>query len=126
MQTIEVSERASDVDRAAWQSYVSRAPAASLYHGAEWEQIFRESWRQMRDFFYVPNLHGVDWKAIKERYAALLPYVNHRADLTYVIGEMISELTLAIRAEVPLSLLQDLVHPFPTFSRILQGLLAEL
>src|SRR5437667_7363606 len=39
MPTIEVSERASDLDRTAWQSYVSRAPAASLYHGAEWEQI---------------------------------------------------------------------------------------
>jgi pyruvate/2-oxoglutarate dehydrogenase complex dihydrolipoamide dehydrogenase (E3) component len=41
-------------------------------------------------------------------------------------GEMISEITLAVRAEVPLSLLRDLVHPFPTFSRILQGMLAEL
>jgi FemAB-related protein (PEP-CTERM system-associated) len=43
MQTIEVSERASDADRTAWQSYVSRAPAASLYHGAEWEQILHDT-----------------------------------------------------------------------------------
>jgi tricorn protease len=59
---------------------------------AEWKQIFYESWRQMRDYFYAPNLHGVDWKAIRDRYAQLLPHVNHRADLTYVIGEMIAEL----------------------------------
>ncbi|MFH0990870.1 MAG: PDZ domain-containing protein [bacterium] len=60
---------------------------------AEWEQIFSESWRQMRDFFYDPNLHKVDWPNMKKRYSALLPFVNHRADLTYIIGEMISELS---------------------------------
>jgi pyruvate/2-oxoglutarate dehydrogenase complex dihydrolipoamide dehydrogenase (E3) component len=41
-------------------------------------------------------------------------------------GEMISELALAIRAQVSLELLKDLVHPFPTFSRILQGVIADL
>jgi tricorn protease len=61
---------------------------------AEWQQIFDESWRQMRDFFYDPNLHGVDWKAMKEKYAELLPYCRHRYDLTYIIGEMIGELNV--------------------------------
>jgi tricorn protease len=61
---------------------------------AEWRQMFLESWRQMRDFFYAPNMHGVDWPAMRRTYEALLPYVNHRADLTYVIGEMISELNV--------------------------------
>ncbi len=60
----------------------------------EWKQIFDESWRQMRDFFYVENMHGVDWKAMHDKYAALLPYVNHRNDLTYIIGEMIGELSI--------------------------------
>jgi tricorn protease len=60
----------------------------------EWKQIFDESWRQMRDFFYDPGMHGLDWKANKEKYAALLPYVHTREDLTYVIGEMISELNI--------------------------------
>ncbi len=60
---------------------------------AEWEQIFNESWRQMRDFFYDPNMHGVDWVKVKENYQPLLKYVNHRADLTYIIGEMIGELS---------------------------------
>jgi tricorn protease len=61
---------------------------------AEWRQIFEESWRQMRDYFYVSNMHGVDWPAMRAKYAALLPYVRHRNDLTYVIGEMISELNV--------------------------------
>lgn len=60
----------------------------------EWNQIFYESWRQMRDFFYAPNMHGVDWEAMKTKYEVLLPYVNHRADLNYVIGEMIGELNV--------------------------------
>lgn len=59
---------------------------------AEWRQIFEECWRQMKDFFYDPNLHGVDWEGIKKRYQPLAEAVNHRADLTYVIGEMIGEL----------------------------------
>lgn len=63
------------------------------YH-KEWKQIFDESWRQMRDFFYVENMHGVDWKAIHDKYAVLVPHVNHRNDLTYVIGEMIGELNV--------------------------------
>ncbi|MGE0078266.1 MAG: PDZ domain-containing protein [Bacteroidales bacterium] len=63
------------------------------YH-KEWKQIFDESWRQMRDFFYVENMHGVNWMAMHDKYAALLPYVNHRNDLTYLIGEMIGELSV--------------------------------
>ncbi|MFA6457510.1 MAG: protease, partial [Bacteroidota bacterium] len=60
----------------------------------EWTQIFNECWRQMRDFFWTPTMHGVDWKKMTENYSQLLPYVNHRVDLTYVIGEMISELNI--------------------------------
>lgn len=60
----------------------------------EWIQVYRESWRRMRDFFYASNMHGVDWDVIKERYEVLVPHVNHRSDLTYVIGEMIGELNV--------------------------------
>lgn len=60
----------------------------------EWTQIFNESWRQMRDFFYDPGMHGVDWKSIKKKYEPLVPYVNNRKDLTYIIGEMIGELNV--------------------------------
>nr|MBA2623435.1 PDZ domain-containing protein [Chthoniobacterales bacterium] len=61
---------------------------------AEWAQIYYEAWRQMRDFFYAPNMHGVDWKAMRDKYGALLPFVNHRNDLTYLIAELISELNI--------------------------------
>lgn len=60
----------------------------------EWQQIFDESWRQMRDFFYDPDMHGVDWKAIHDKYGQMLPYVNNRHDLNYLIGEMIAELNV--------------------------------
>lgn len=58
----------------------------------EWKQIYNESWRQMRDFFYDPNMHGVNWDAIKNKYAPLVDHVNTRDDLNYIIGEMIGEL----------------------------------
>jgi len=61
---------------------------------AEWRQIFNECWRQMREFLYVPNMHGVDWEGMRKRYEPLVGHVNHRADLTYVIGEMIGELNV--------------------------------
>jgi tricorn protease len=66
----------------------------NLNRREEWTQIFNESWRQMRDFLFDPNMRSVDWKKIKETYAQLVPYVNHRVDLTYVIGEMIGELNI--------------------------------
>ncbi|MFN4260627.1 MAG: S41 family peptidase [Gemmataceae bacterium] len=61
---------------------------------AEWRQIFHESWRQMRDFFYIPNMHGVDWPGMRKKYEPLLAHVNHRNDLTYIIGELIGELNV--------------------------------
>ena len=63
-------------------------------YAKEWKQIYYESWRQMRDFFIDPNMFGVNWKVIGEKYAVLLPYVKQRDDLTYIIGEMIGELSL--------------------------------
>jgi tricorn protease len=58
----------------------------------EWMQIFNDAWRIERDFFYDPNMHGVDWQAMKKRYEGLLPYVVDREDLNYVISEMVGEL----------------------------------
>ncbi|MDP4266204.1 MAG: PDZ domain-containing protein [Bacteroidota bacterium] len=60
----------------------------------EWAQIYNESWRQMRDFFYDPNMHGVNWESMKKKYEPLIPYVNNRSDLTYIIGELIGELNV--------------------------------
>src|SRR5437764_12577828 len=59
---------------------------------AEWNQIYFECWRQMRDFFYAPNMNGIDWKVMRDKYAAILPFVDQRNDLTYLVGELIGEL----------------------------------
>ncbi len=67
---------------------VDRIPAE------EWEEVFDEVWRRYRDFFYVRNMHGYDWKAIGDRYRALVPHVAHRSDLNYVLGEMVAELNV--------------------------------
>ncbi len=60
----------------------------------EWIQIYNETWRQMRDFFYAPNMHGVDWEEMREKYLPLVHHVNNRLDLTYVLGEMVGELNV--------------------------------
>jgi tricorn protease len=66
----------------------------TLDRRAEWNQIYAECWRQMRDFMFDPNLHGVDWPAMRKRYEPLLAHVQHRADLTFLIGELIGELNI--------------------------------
>ncbi len=57
----------------------------------EWNQIYVDAWRIFRDYFYVGNLHGVNWTEIKQRYNVLLPSVSHRADLDYILNEIVSE-----------------------------------
>lgn len=65
---------------------------APVDYDKEWAQIFDEAWRAYRDGFYLENMHGIDWKAVRAKYEILLPYVKTRLDLNYVISEMISEL----------------------------------
>jgi len=65
---------------------------AKVDYRAEWCQMFSETYRQMRDFFYDPNLHGVDWAGVCDRYRPLLEHAAHRDDLNYILGEMIGEL----------------------------------
>ena len=59
---------------------------------AEWKQIFDESWRMMRDFYWDANMGGVDWKTEKARYAQLLPRIATRGELNDLLGELIGEL----------------------------------
>ncbi|MCP4656863.1 MAG: peptidase S41, partial [bacterium] len=68
---------------------VDRVPAE------EWAQIFDEVWRRYRDFFYVENMHGYDWEALREQYRPLIEHVGHRSDLNYLISEMIAELNVS-------------------------------
>jgi len=60
---------------------------------AEWNQIYHEAWRQMKYFYFAPNMSGVDWPAVQKKYEPLLPYVNNRTDLSYILGEMVGELS---------------------------------
>ncbi len=60
----------------------------------EWEQMFDEVWRIERDFFYVENMHGADWEAVKEKYKKFLPHVGHREDLNYLFAEMMGEMVV--------------------------------
>ena len=67
---------------------------ARRVRSVEYAQIFDEVWRRYRDHFYVRNMHGYDWAALRDRYRPLLEHVAHRADLNYLIGEMIAELSV--------------------------------
>jgi tricorn protease len=60
----------------------------------EWREIFDEVWRRYRDYFYVANMHGYDWPKLREKYLPLVAEVGHRADLNYLIAQMISELSV--------------------------------
>lgn len=61
---------------------------------AEWTQVFHEVWAMQKEFFYVENMHGADWEAVKAKYEKYLPYVNHRSDLGYLMNEMMGELVV--------------------------------
>ena len=60
---------------------------------AEWKQMFNEVWRQERDYFYAAAMNGVDWDKMRDKYAQLLPSVSDRYSLTYILGELIGELS---------------------------------
>jgi tricorn protease len=61
----------------------------------EWVEMFNEVARRYRDFFYVQNMHGYDWDALRAQYRPLVDYVAHRSDLNYVLGEMVAELSVS-------------------------------
>ncbi len=59
---------------------------------AEWNQIFTDAWRMVRQFFYDPSIHHLDWNAVRTRYSAMAAECASREDLAFVLGEMIGEL----------------------------------
>lgn len=89
-QVMDVPQQAVNIDTPVSTDGVKK----KIDYRQEWMQIYNESWRQMRDFFYAKNMHGVDWDSIYRKYKVLIPHVNHRTDLTYVLGEMIGELNV--------------------------------
>src|SRR5258708_36005770 len=78
-----------DAKTVSWAGVVSPGIPAE-----EWREIFADVWRRYRDYFYVENMHGYDWQKLRDKYQPLLDFVGSRADLNYVIAEMISELTV--------------------------------
>lgn len=60
---------------------------------AEYAEVFRETWRRFRDHFYVSNMHGYDWTALRAKYEPMLAWVGDRSDLNYLLGQMVAELS---------------------------------
>jgi tricorn protease len=58
----------------------------------EWRQMFDEAWRMERDYYYEPDMHGLDWPAMREKYGRLIDRATCRQDVRFVIGELIGEL----------------------------------
>jgi len=85
------------VDVAPEQKLEKKMPTAQMEMTVvpreEWRQVFNDVWRIERDFFYDPNMHGVDWNAQRERYGKLIDACVTREDVNYVIGELIAELS---------------------------------
>jgi len=67
--------------------------AMDLVPREEWRQIFQDSWRRYRDFFYDPQMHGVDWEALKLQYGALIEDARSRWDVTFVASNLAAELS---------------------------------
>jgi tricorn protease len=61
---------------------------------AEWAEIFRDAWRTQREFFYDAKMHGNNWQAIYDKYKVFVPFVEHRADLGYLLASVGGELTV--------------------------------
>ncbi len=91
-------EKMSIVDAAPAQKLTDSVPTKGMEMTidprAEWKQIFAESWRVQRDFFYDPNMHGVDWPAVRAHYGSMLDDCYSRRDLSFLIKEMIAELNV--------------------------------
>jgi len=61
---------------------------------AEWRQMYHDAWRMVRDFLFDRNLRGVDWPALREQYAALLPRLTDRLELDDLLGQLTAELSV--------------------------------
>jgi tricorn protease len=90
----------------AWEIAESEAPAKNgenklklglklkIDPQAEYQQIFREGWRYMRDFLYVDNVHGAPWDDVWAWYSPWIKHVKHRTDLNYVVDIMSGEVAV--------------------------------
>ncbi len=58
----------------------------------EWSEMFNSAWRLERDLFFSTQTNGVNWQAVHDTYARLLPLLGSREDLNYLIGQVQGEL----------------------------------
>jgi len=82
----DIPEENGHVDMSGWSMEIDPK--------AEWAQILREVWRLQRDYFYDPDMHGVDWKKVWKQYSVLLPRISNRDELNDLIREMLGELNI--------------------------------
>ncbi|MBC9928865.1 S41 family peptidase [Chitinophaga qingshengii] len=89
-------DRYAIIDLAANQKADKKLPLSEmtmlLDPAQEWKQLFSDAWRIERDFFYDPNMHGVNWNEVREKYGRILEGARTREEVNFVIGEMIGEL----------------------------------
>ncbi len=67
--------------------------AMDLVPREEWRQIFQDTWRRYRDFFYDPQMHGVDWDSLRLQYGALIEDARSRWDVNFVASNLVAELS---------------------------------
>lgn len=60
----------------------------------EYQQLFNDSWRFMRDFLYVDNIHGAPWDKIREWYSPMVKHAKHRTDMNYIIDMISGEVAI--------------------------------
>ncbi len=75
----------SKVDLSGWNFHVVPAD--------EFREAFVDAWRLQRDYFYAPNMHGVDWPRMRDKYGELVGRVRDRAELNDLIARLMSELS---------------------------------
>ena len=80
------------IDESGKQSPISIDGEMVLNPAQERAYIFDHCWRQVKEKFYDPKLHGVDWKYYKETYARFLPHINNNYDFQELLSEMLGEL----------------------------------
>ena len=79
---------------ATFKPVVASPTSVTVSPRAEWRQLVRDAWRVLKDYFYDPTMHGIDWDAVRNRYAAMVDDANSREDVAWIISEMISELNV--------------------------------
>ena len=69
--------------------------AARVRPVEEWTQIFNDTWRWYREFFYDENMHGRDWKKWGDTLRAVIPDLSSRSDLNWLLSQLVGDLNVS-------------------------------